>query len=222
MLSRGRAEVARQAHNLKVIGSNPIPATNFSIIFFNEVMSLTDDLRKNMYLLIEEKIFFVIERKYKTQGRQGGLIILKLRNLSNSTIQNMTVNAGTKFQEISPETRPLQYLYNDGDSFYFMDTGSFETIEVDKDIVGDYVSFIKEGEKVLALTYEDKIISLKRNSTVELKVVESVDAVKGNTVNAPTKIVTLETGYKVNVPMFIKKDDVVVINTESGLYTGRA
>ncbi len=185
-------------------------------------MSLTDNLRKNMYLLIEGKVFFVLERKYKTQGRQGGLIILKLKNLSNNTTQNMTVNAGTKFQEISPETKEAQYLYNDEKSFFFMDTGSFETIEVPREIIGDYDMFMKEGEKMLALTFEEKIISLKRNPTVDLKVVESVDAVKGNTVNAPTKVVTLETGYKVNVPLFVKKGDVVTVNTESGLYSGRA
>ncbi len=185
-------------------------------------MSLTDNIRKNMYLLIEGKVFFVLERKYKTQGRQGGLIILKLRNLSNNTIQNMTVNAGTKFQEISPETKEVQYLYNDGKSFFFMDTKTFETVEVSSELVGDYSYFMKEGDKILVMIYEENIISVRRNSTVDLKVVESVDAVKGNTVNSPTKTVTLETGYKVNVPMFVKKGDVVTINTESGMYSGRA
>lgn len=185
-------------------------------------MSLTDNLRKNMYLLIEGKVVFVLDRQYKTQGRQGGLILLKLRNLSNDTVQNMTVNAGTKFQEIFPETKEVQYLYNDGKSFFFMDTKSFETVEVSKDIIGDYSSFMKEGEKVLVMLFEEKIITIRKNPTVDLKVIESVDAVKGNTVNSPTKTVTLETGYKVNVPMFVKKGDVVTINTESGLYTGRA
>ncbi len=175
-----------------------------------------------MYLLIDGKIFFVLERKYKTQGRQGGLILLKLKNLSNNTTQNMTVNAGTKFQEISPETKEFQYLYRDGDPFFFMDTNSFETVEVSKEVIGDYVSFMKEGEKILMLIFENKIISLKRNPTVDLKVVDSVDAVKGNTVNAATKVVTLETGYKVDVPLFVKKGDVVTVNTESGLYSGRA
>jgi len=185
-------------------------------------MSLTDDLRKNMYLLIEGKVFFVTERKYKTQGRQGGLIILKLRNLSNNTVQNMTVNSGTKFLEISPETKEVQYLYNDGKIFFFMDSLTFETLEVPKEVIGDYSVFMKEGEKILVMLFEGKIISIRRNPAVELAVVESVDAVKGNTVNSPTKTVTLETGYKVNVPMFVKKGDVVTINTESGLYTGRA
>ncbi len=185
-------------------------------------MALTDNFKKNMYLLIEGKVFFVLERKYKTQGRQGGLIILKLRNLSNSTSQNMTVNAGTKFEEVFPETKEMQYLYNDGSSYFFMDTSSFETIEVVKEVIGDYYWFMKEGEKILVLIFENKIISVKRNPTVELKVTESVDAVKGNTVNAANKTVTLETGYKVNVPLFVKKDDIVVVNTESGTYSSRA
>ncbi len=175
-----------------------------------------------MYLLIDGKVFFVLDRKYKTQGRQGGLIILKLRNLENNTVQNMTVNAGTKFQEIFPETKEVQYLYNDASSYFFMDTNSFETLEVSSDVVGDYSSFMKEGEKLLVLLFEDKVISVRRNDIVKLKVVESVDAVKGNTVNAATKVVTLETGYKVNVPLFVKKGDVVSVNTETGEYGGRA
>ncbi len=175
-----------------------------------------------MYLLIDGKVLFVLDRKYKTQGRQGGLMILKLRNLENNTVQNMTVNAGTKFQEISPETKEVQYLYNDTSSYFFMDTNSFETLEVSSDVVGDYSSFMKEGEKLLVLLFEDKVISVRRNDIVKLKVVESVDAVKGNTVNAATKVVTLETGYKVNVPLFVKKGDVVSVNTETGEYGGRA
>ncbi len=185
-------------------------------------MALTDDLRKNQYLKIDNKIFFVIDRQYKTQGRQGGLIILKMRNLSNSSIKTETVNAGTKFEEVFPETKEVQYLYSDDSTCYFMDTKSFENMEISKEIVGDYINFMKEGDKNLVLLLDEKAISIKRNPSVKLKVIESIDDVKSNAVTAVTKPVTLETGYKVNVPLFVKQGDLVNINTESGEYNGRA
>ncbi len=185
-------------------------------------MALTDDLKKNQYLEIDKKIFFVIDRQYKTQGRQGGLIILKMRNLNNSTIKTLTVNAGTKFQEVFPETKEVQYLYSDDSSCFFMDTKSFETMEVSKDIVGDYINFLKEGDKSLVVLLDEKVITIKRNPSVQLKVIESVDDVKSNAATAVTKFVTLETGYKVSVPLFVRMGDVVSINTESGEYSGRA
>jgi elongation factor P len=185
-------------------------------------MALTDDLKKNMYILIDKKPFFVMDRQYKTQGRQGGLVILKMRNLSEGTIKTITVNAGTKFEEIFPETKEVQYLYCDEQNCFFMDTSTFETMSISKKVVGDYTNFMKEGDKVLVLVLDGKVISVKRNPTAKLKVTESVDDVKSNAVTAVTKIVTLETGYKISVPLFVKKGDLVNINTESGEYSGRA
>jgi elongation factor P len=184
-------------------------------------MPLTDDLRKDMYLLIDGKINYVADRKYKTQGRQGGLIILSLRNLSNGNIHSVTVKAGTKFDQIEPETKEVQFLYSDGDKCFFMDMESFETLEVDSSVIGDYKNFMKEGDRSVVMMFDGKVISIRRNLSVALKVTESVDAVRGNTANAATKTVTVETGYRVNVPLFVKLGDTITINTESGEYTGR-
>ena|GEM_PF-386958 len=216
--TRGGAEVARQAHNLKVIGSNPIPATKFS----NNFMPLTDDLKKNIYLRIDGKIYFILDRQYKTQGRQGGLVMLKLKNVSDNTTKSMTVNAGTKFEEVFPDVVGVQYLYSDDDYCYFMDMNTFETINVSRSIVGDYINFLKEGEKTQVLVLEEKVISMKRQPIVKLEVTESIDDVKSNAATDVTKSVTVETGYKVNVPLFIRKGDVISINTDTGEYTGRA
>jgi elongation factor P len=88
--------------------------------------------------------------------------------------------------------------------------------------LGDYANFLKEGSSHLIMMYEGKVLTIRENPTVDLKVTESVDAVKGNTSNSATKVVTVETGYKLQVPLFIKKGDVIRINTESGEYTGKA
>ena len=221
MWTRGGAEVARQAHNLKVIGSNPIPATicpPLSFLF----MPLTDDFKKNIYLRIDGKVYFIVDRQYKTQGRQGGLVMLKLKNVSDNRNKAMTVNAGTKFEEVFPDVTSVQYLYSDEEYSYFIDMNTFETINVSKNIVDDYINFLKEGEQTQVLVLEGEVISMKRQPIVKLEVTESVDDVKSNATADVTKSVTIETGYKVNVPLFIRKGDVISINTVTGEYTGRA
>jgi elongation factor P len=112
-------------------------------------------------------------------------------------------------------------MYSDDNTCYFMDTNTFETLPIKKEVVGDYVNFLKEGEKCLVMKSEDRVINLKGNPTVELQVTESTPAVRGNTANAATKRVTVETGYVVNVPLFIEQGEMIRINTETGEYSGK-
>lgn len=185
-------------------------------------MPLTDQPVKGMYMLQDGRVFHLIDRKLKTQGRQGGLIIMKKKALDTGQVLTETIKAGTKVEYIQPETKEMQYLYSDNNSCYFMDTESYETLPISKEILGHYANFLKEGSSHLIMMYEGKVLTIRENPTVDLKVTESVDAVKGNTSNSATKEVTVETGYKLQVPMFIKKGDVLRINTESGEYTGKA
>ncbi len=212
---------ARQAHNLKVVGSSPTPAT-ISLFIKYEIMALTDQLSKDIYILIDGNIHLITERKYKTQGRQGGLIIFTAKNVQTGQTLVKTVKAGTKFDAVDPEYIEMQYLYHDDSSVYFMNTQTYETVSVSRELVGDYVQYLKEGDKYVIMIYDDKVLSMRKNPSVELKVVESVDAVKGNTATAANKMVTTETGYKVKVPLFVKTGDTITINTETGAYTGRA
>ena len=185
-------------------------------------MPLTDQPVKGMYILDENRIFLLDERKLKTQGRQGGLIIMKLRALDNGQILTKTIKAGTKVEYVHPETKEMQFLYSDSTGSFFMDSETYETITISKDVLGGYVSFLKEGDPTLVMMYEGKILTIKEHPSVNLVVTESEDAVKGNTSNTATKVVTVETGYKLHVPLFIKKGDLLKINTETGLYSGKA
>ena len=185
-------------------------------------MPLTDSPVKGMYIREDGKFFHLQDRQLKTQGRQGGLIIMRLQALDTGLILNKTVKSGTKVEYIEPETKEMQYLYNDENGVYFMDMETYDTITISKDVIGDYINYLKEGESILVLKYEDNILSIKENPSVVLEVTEADDAVKGNTANAATKLVTVETGYKVHVPLFIKKGDKIKINTESGTYTSKA
>lgn len=185
-------------------------------------MPLTDQPIKGMYIRENDRIFYLVDRKLKTQGRQGGLIIMKMKALDNGQQLEKTIKAGVKIEYIDPETIAVQYLYSDDNSVYFMDTTTYETLTMDREVVGDYIHFLKEGDTCLVMKYEGKVINLKGNPSVELEVTEATPAVRGNTANSATKTVTVETGFKVNVPLFIEKGDVIKINTESGDYSGKA
>jgi elongation factor P len=185
-------------------------------------MPLTDQPVKGMYIKEDGKIYHLLDRKLKTQGRQGGLIIMKMKSLSDGKVLTRTIKAGVKVEQIIPETKEVQFSYKDDDNAYFMDTETFELIPISVDIIGNYINFLKEGEKILIMFNEGKVLTIKENPTVKLKVVEASEGVKGNTATGATKRVKVETGYMVNVPLFVKKGDILVINTETGEYSSRA
>lgn len=185
-------------------------------------MPLTDQPVKGMYIKEDNRIFYLQDRMLKTQGRQGGLVIMKMKALDNGQVLSKTIKSGTKVEYVNPETKEVQYLYNDDNFVYFMDMETYETINIQKDIVGSYLNFLKEGDRILILTYEGNILSIKENASVVLEVTNADEAVKGNTANSATKLVTVETGYQLQVPLFIKKGDKLKINTESGTYTSKA
>ena len=183
-------------------------------------MATTDQIKKDMFIVLDGDIAQVTDRKLKTQGRQGGLIIFEAKKVETGQIINQTVKAGTKFEYIEPSYKELQFLYAD-DQLYFMETETFENISVSKDLVDDYIQYMKEGERYVVLFHDGKALTLRKNRSVELEVVESVDAVKGNTANSATKMVTTDTGYRLSVPLFVNKGDKITVNTETGEYTGR-
>jgi len=185
-------------------------------------MPITTQPVKGMYLLEEGRVFIIQERQLKTQGRQGGLIILKMKALDNGQIVNKTIKAGAKVEYVEPETKEVQFLYSDNEGSYFMESETYETVMIPNGVIGDYVKFLKEGESVLVMVHEGKILTVKEHPSVNLTVTEASDAVRGNTSSSATKEVTLETGYKVHVPLFIKVGDIVKINTETGEYSGKA
>lgn len=185
-------------------------------------MPLTNQPVKGMYIMEEDKIYYILDRQLKTQGRQGGLIIMRLKSMETGNQITKTIKSGAKVEHIEPETKEMQYLYSDDKGSYFMDSETYETMFIPKDVIGSYVNFLKEGSTTLILMYEGKILSIKENPTAVLVVTEASDAVKGNTANSATKLATVETGYQLQVPMFIKAGDEIKISTDSGTYSGKA
>ena len=184
-------------------------------------MAFTDQFSKGMYLLVDDQVHQVVDRNYKTQGRQGGLVRLKLHNLESGSIIDKTVKAGNKLEQVEPKVVEVIYSYSDGGDYYFMDSDTFENFTLPANIIGTYKNYIKEGDKVTLLKYKEKVINMRKPQSVVLEVVEAAPAVKGNTATGATKKAKVETGYELQVPLFIKKGDKITINTETGQYTGK-
>jgi elongation factor P len=181
-----------------------------------------NQIRRGMIIIYNEEPCLVLEHQLRAQGRQGGLNQTKLKNLLNGSITNVRFNATEKVEQADISFRTMQYLYSDTSGSVFMDLNSFEQITIPTENIPMGQAFLKEEQKYVVQFYEGQVISVQLPKKIALKVTRSPQAVKGNTANNPQKEVEVETGYKVMVPMFIKEGDIIEVNTETGLYSGKS
>jgi elongation factor P len=163
----------------------------------------------------------VLEYQHSKTGRAGAVLRTKIKNLRTNTTINKTFQGSEKFHEVRLERKKAQYLYEDN-GFVFMDSKNYEQFTLNKQLIGKALNFIKEGDEIQLAFFENKPIMIDLPIKVPLKVTEAMEADKGNTATAATKKVTLETGYEINVPMFIKKNDSIIVDTRDGSYVERA
>ena len=163
----------------------------------------------------------ILDFQHVKPGKGGAFVRTKWRNLITGNVQERNFRSGEKFEKPDLEEKTMEYLYNEGDKYYFMDTTTYEQTFVNKETLGDAVNFLKENIQADILFFEGKVIGVDLPNTVELKVVRCDPAVKGDTVTGATKPATLETGYTVNVPLFINEGDVLKIDTRTGEYLER-
>ena len=184
-------------------------------------MLSTTDFRKNLKLMIDGQPCVILDFQHVKPGKGGAFVRTKWRNLITGNVQERNFRSGEKFEKPDLEEKTMEYLYNEGDKYYFMDTTTYEQTFVNKETLGDAVNFLKENIQADILFFEGKVIGVDLPNTVELKVVRCDPAVKGDTVTGATKPATLETGYTVNVPLFINEGDVLKIDTRTGEYLER-
>ncbi len=184
-------------------------------------MLLSTDLRNGVVFKYEGKSWVVIRYEFVKMGRGSGTVKVKARDLIGNSIVERGFSQNTKFEEASVEKRSGQYLYSDDDFAYFMDNSSFEQVQVSKEIVEDSIKYVLEGGKVVVVYLDDIPISIEIAKSVILRVTYAEDAVKGDSSNNPTKMAELESGIKIQVPLFINTGDLVKVNTESGTYSER-
>lgn len=181
-----------------------------------------NDIKNGMTFLYEGNIYSVIEFLHVKPGKGAAFLKTKLRNLRTGATVEKTFNTNIKLEKAMISKTSMQYLYNTGDTFYFMNMDTYEQVELSKDQIGDNALYLKDGMNVDLSFYEGELLGVSLPDKIELKVVQTEPAVKGNTTNNATKDATLETGLTVRVPLFIENDEMVVISTADGKYVSRA
>jgi elongation factor P len=180
-----------------------------------------NDLRKGVTFEYDGQIFKVLEYSHNKPGRGNATIRTKLRNLKTGSTVDRTFQSGDRVQDIRLDHHQVTYLYRDGDLFYFMDTETYEQPALTAETLGDNVNYLKEGQAAKLTFYEDEAIEIELPSAVDLEIVESEAGVRGDTATGANKLVTTETGLKVQVPLFVNVGDVIRVDTRSGDYLTR-
>jgi len=178
-------------------------------------------LRKGVTFEISGNLYKVLDYHHHKPGRGKATIRVKTVNLRTGTIREMTFNSSDRVQDIRLEYHNVQYLYNDGQYYHFMDLESYEQPAIPADVLGDAVNFMKEGLELKLTFYQGEPLDVELPTTVDLEVIDADMAVKGDTATGVTKKVTTETGLQVTVPNFVGVGDVIRVSTESGEYVTR-
>ena len=180
------------------------------------------DIRTGTVVKVSDTPYLVVWNEFNRKQQRKPVMRTKLKSLIDGSALDKTFLAGESFEFAEIERKRCQYLYNDGNSAYFMDNESFEQFELSLDGIEDSLTFLKDDTEVYVTFYEGKPIGIQPPIKVTLEVVETVPGVKGDTAQGGTKPAKLETGTTVQVPLFIKEGDKIVINTDTGEYDSRA
>jgi elongation factor P len=180
-----------------------------------------EDLRKGVTFKHEGQIWRVLEYSHNKQGRGNATIRIKARNLRSGSTLEKSFQSGGRVEDIRLDHHEMTYLYHDGDFYHFMDVETYEQRPITADILGDNVHFLKEGLEVKVSIYENEPIDVELPTAVELKVTDSLPGVKGDTATGATKPATVESGYTLQVPLFVQPGDTLRIDTRTGEYITR-
>ena len=167
------------------------------------------------------KLWTIVEFQHVKPGKGGAFVRTKMRDVRTGRIVDNTFNSGTKFDSVRLETRKVQYLYNDGSDYNFMDNNTYEQEALSADIVGDVAKWLKENDEVSLQYAGEELIGIEPKMFVELEVTATEPGFKGDTVQGSTKPATLETGAVVQVPMYIEIGEVLQIDTRDGRFVKR-
>ena len=180
------------------------------------------ELRPGHYFIDEGNLYQVQDILLNKNAMRKMVAKVKVKNLRTGTINEIARNSGYMVDSVRLDKRQMQYLYNTGDFLVFMDQETYEQIEISIDRLKWEMQFLKEEAIIEITSYEGEILGINLPAKVELKITNCEPAVRGDTVNKPTKPATLETGLEIRVPLFIEEGEVVLVNTQTGEYDSRA
>lgn len=179
------------------------------------------DLKKGTLFQWEGEPFRVVDYKQKVMGRGGSIVNVRIKSLIDGKVLEKTFKGNEQLDSADVTTQSVQYLYNDGQKYFFMNEDTFDQFEVNGDLVADNAGYLKEGDKVQLQFFNDRPINVELPKNVPLKVTYTETAVKGDTSTSISKDATLETGLVIKVPAFIKQGDLISVDTTTGTYRER-
>ena len=182
---------------------------------------MAGDVRNGTTFEMDNSVFKVVEFQHVKPGKGAAFVRTKLKNVITGAVLEKTFNPSEKLQGAEIEKRDMQYLYNDGDLYYFMDNETYEQLPINKEDLGDMLRFLKENMNVKILSFKGKVFAVELPLFVELEITYTEPGFSGNTSTNATKPATLETGATINVPLFVNTGDVIRIDTRTGEYMER-
>ncbi len=186
------------------------------------MMISVNDFKTGMTIIYEDAIYQVLEFQHVKPGKGAAFVKAKMRNLRTGAIIEKTFNSSVRVEQARIEKRDMQFLYNQGDSYFFMNMETYDQVELTSKQLGDEIKFLKENLIVTISFYEGEVLGLILPDKIEMKIIHSEPAVKGNTSSGAMKDATLETGMVIKVPLFVEEGETVVISTSDGKYVSRA
>ncbi|WP_026508916.1 elongation factor P [Butyrivibrio sp. MC2013] len=184
-------------------------------------MVTASDFRNGVTIEVDGKVCQVVEFQHVKPGKGAAFVRTKLKDIINGGVIETTYRPTEKFPQARIERKDMQYLYNDGELFNFMDTETYEQIAIAQDVIGDSMKFVKENEMVKVNSYNGNVFAVEPPLFVELEITETEPGFKGDTATGATKPATVETGAVVAVPLFVNQGDVIKIDTRTGEYLSR-
>jgi elongation factor P len=183
----------------------------------------TNQFKNGTHIEVDGKIFRIMEFQHVKPGKGGAFVRSKLRRVEDGSVIDKTFRAGEKFRPVRTETRKMQYLYDSGDAQVFMDTQSYEQLELSGDVTGQEMRWVRPNDEVEVLFVDERPAGIQIPSAVDLEVTETQPGLKGDTASGGgSKPATLETGVTIEVPLFIDEGERVRVDTRSGAYVSRA
>ncbi|HEV2092770.1 MAG TPA: elongation factor P [Rubrobacter sp.] len=184
-------------------------------------MISTNQFRNGSAIRVDGKRFTILFFQHVKPGKGGAFVRTRLRNIDSGAVVEKTFRAGEKLEGVSTQSRPMTYLYRDGDLLHFMDADTYDQVAVPAEVVGDAAGYVVEGGTVSVLSADGEVVSVEPPAHVDLEVAQTDPGLKGDTAQGGTKPATLETGVVVQVPLFVNTGDRVRVDTRSNEYLTR-
>ena len=185
-------------------------------------MVTAGDFRNGVTFEMDGNVYSIIEFQHVKPGKGAAFVRTKMRNVISGAVTEKTFNPNDKYPTAFIERKDMEYLYNDGDLYYFMDSETYEQLPISPNVLGDNFRFVKENMVCKVLSYKGNVFGIEPPNFVELQVTETEPGVKGDTATNVTKPATLETGAEIKVPIFINEGEMIRVDTRTGEYMERA